>query len=573
MKTSRRDFFSMLGIASGAFIAPKGMYAALAPERKLRMGVVSDVHISFSSPELWKWKKALEHFRDVKVDVVAVAGDIANEGLITEIEAFAKTWYEIFPDGKLPDGAKVEHVFSMGNHDVGIWDGIKKRYIKKGEDGKEIYDEEAHKKALICHNRERVWKELFHDDYSHFFAKNVKGYWFLASHWRSAGPKHDYEAVELPAYLKDHADELGKTKPFFFVQHPHPRGTCHGQDAWWPDSGKNTTDVLKDFPNAVCFSGHSHDPLTDAKAIWQGGFTSLGAGSLSYCSPLGNDPTPDIRAAASAPEGHPYGISNGDCHNGYVIDVHDGFLAVRRMEFKYLKPLGPEWIVPVPVKPDPEFAFDKRRLAKKPPAYRETPKVEFRKVMVKRWNGKLDEMQQVAFKAVPQADKAHSRVYAYEFTMRPKDGSPTTIRNIKSAAADMAPEMEPEEVLWNVKPGTFTKPEDYDFGIVPLDSFRTRADRKRKCFAFFGAKLAKKPENADADVFYRDGEKIEKLVNEVLRTYKRHDAYVLIAPTTDDKDVQKDLNRTKSLITRWHKEAKVIVAANSEEALKQLSAI
>jgi hypothetical protein len=60
MKTSRRDFFSTLGIASGAFIAPKGMYAALAPERKLRMGVVSDVHISFSSPELWKWKKALK---------------------------------------------------------------------------------------------------------------------------------------------------------------------------------------------------------------------------------------------------------------------------------------------------------------------------------------------------------------------------------------------------------------------------------------------------------------------------------------------------------------------------------
>ncbi len=54
----------MLGIASGAFIAPKGIYAALEPERKLRMGVVSDVHISFSSPELWKWKKALKLIRN-----------------------------------------------------------------------------------------------------------------------------------------------------------------------------------------------------------------------------------------------------------------------------------------------------------------------------------------------------------------------------------------------------------------------------------------------------------------------------------------------------------------------------
>ena len=46
MKSSRRDFLAMITAASGAFVAPKGMYAALSPDRKLRFGVVSDVHIA-----------------------------------------------------------------------------------------------------------------------------------------------------------------------------------------------------------------------------------------------------------------------------------------------------------------------------------------------------------------------------------------------------------------------------------------------------------------------------------------------------------------------------------------------
>ena len=78
MKSSRRDFLTMITAASGAFVAPKGMYAALSPDRKLRMGVVSDVHIAGVNGELWKWRKALEHFRDVRVDCVVVAEDIAN---------------------------------------------------------------------------------------------------------------------------------------------------------------------------------------------------------------------------------------------------------------------------------------------------------------------------------------------------------------------------------------------------------------------------------------------------------------------------------------------------------------
>lgn len=35
--------------------------------------------------------------------------------------------------------------------------------------------------------------------------------------------------------------------------------------------------------------------------------------------------------------------------------------------------------------------------------------------------------------------------------------------------------MEPDTVVWHAKKGTFTSAADYDFTVVPFDSFRTRA--------------------------------------------------------------------------------------------------
>lgn len=577
MKTSRRDFLTMFTAAGGAFVAPKGLYAALAPERKLRLGVCSDIHIGFESPELWKWKKALEYFRDQKVDAVVVSGDLANRGLIKELRAVMDTWWEVFPGGKRPDGEPVEHVFVTGNHDPAVCRELQDKYRLRNPDGTpktvakdEIgFDLEGVKTEALLFNREKLWPELFHEEYSHFFVKQVKGYYFIGSNWRSSWPKHVYEAEELPQYLKDHAAELGKTKPFFFIQHCHPRGTCHGVDAWWPDSGKNTTEVLKDFPNAVCFSGHSHDPITDLKAIWQGGFTSIGSGSLSYCSPLGRDPKPDITAQADAPAGHPWKITNGDCHMAYIIDVHDGFLAARPIEIRHLEALSDEIIIPVPVKPDPDFAFEKRAAAKRPPAYTKQPKVEIRDVKLKNWKGEEYPMQEVAFAAVPQGDHAFSRVYAYEVTMRPKDGSPTIVRNVRSAAGDMAPKMEPDTVLWHVKPGTFGAVADYDIEIVPIDSFRTHAKRATKCAAVVGMRIEKAPAGWSVDNYCQDGAKAGTFIGMFFRSMcKDYDAYVIFA---NDEKSKKEAAGHRKLIERKQPEARVIVAATPEEAAAELS--
>ena len=592
MKSSRRDFLTMITAASGAFVAPKGMYAALSPDRKLRMGVVSDVHIAGVNGELWKWRKALEHFRDVKVDCVVVAGDIANEGLVIELESFAKVWHEIFPGGKRPDGEKVEHVFVLGNHDQAEWSHRKDPYYaKKGEDGKPlkdkdgklVIDEEYFRSKHVYWAKETVWKRLFGEEYSPFFAKNIKGYWFLGSHWRCGGigGKQEYEAVELPGYLKEHAAELGKTKPFFFVQHLHPKNTCHGDEAWWPDSGKYTTQVLKDFPNAVCFSGHSHLPLTDERAVWQGNFTSFGTCSLSYSWPLQNNFN---GGWAETPEGVA-DIRAGNCNPGYVVDVHEGFLAVRRMELTKNKPIGDDWIVPVPVNPAaPEFAFAPRANAKLPPSYAENPKVEIKPIKVKKWDGSFEDKVQVSFPAVEQGDKAFSRVYGYEITMRKKDGTSTTVKTIRSAGCDTALSLEPKLVCWNLNPDTeYIK--DCDFEIVPIDSFRNRAKRRRPCMALFGGSSASTPTSlaakkiwasklgVDVDTFAlkeskfessaKGRPKIENLVNAPFDAGKKYNAYVIWIDVEDisasEKDFRTAFSSAVNRIRRVDANAKISV--------------
>ena len=71
-------------------------------------------------------------------------------------------------------------------------------------------------------------------------------------------------------------------KPVFVMHHEHVRGTVYGSadaDGW---GVSYFTDVLRDFPQVVDFSGHSHYPLNDPRSIWQGEFTAVGTGALYY---------------------------------------------------------------------------------------------------------------------------------------------------------------------------------------------------------------------------------------------------------------------------------------------------
>lgn len=208
--------------------------------------------------------------------------------------------------------------------------------------------DKAFKESAFVDKFKTEWPRLFGDEYSSFFHKNIKGYDFIGANWDFIGWIGKAEGIE--EFIV--SCNLPKDKPFFYVQHPHPKGTCHGNKVWGQDNG-STTSVLVKYPNAVAFSGHSHSSIHDEKTIWQGEFTSIGCGSLS---------------------------PQGKSRQGLLVSVFDKTIEVRRIDFYNHEDLGPKWVFPATyAKGDPRpYSFDYRKDKSEPPAFGKKAKVSLK---------------------------------------------------------------------------------------------------------------------------------------------------------------------------------------------------
>jgi hypothetical protein len=115
---SRRGFLGSAGafsILAGARISRA--QAAAMGEPDIRFGVLSDVHLRTPGDED-TLLKAFEHFRDRGVDGVIIAGDIADNGRISQLQRCADAWKSVFPGDKGLGGRHVEKLFVYGNHDI-----------------------------------------------------------------------------------------------------------------------------------------------------------------------------------------------------------------------------------------------------------------------------------------------------------------------------------------------------------------------------------------------------------------------------------------------------------------------
>ncbi len=297
--------------------------AADAEPPLLRIGVLADTHVTHTAAEGetaassdYLLKTAFNQFKARGVDAVILAGDIGNTGKREELLAVGNAWRAVFPDNKDDNGNPVEKIFVYGNHDV------------MGD---------ASDAAYTANDRAAAWRAAFDEDYADVYMKDVKGYKFVGVHWGQ-------EASSLPGFLAANKTELAGEKPFFHVQHPHPRNTVFGDWAWGRDSGA-TTAALSAFTNAVSISGHSHYPFSDGHALWQGSFTALCPGSLSYV-------------------GLPYGRENGEAqdgevkhmpqmsaagHHALILVVYANRIVVERWDVEHAERVDADWTIRLPV--------------------------------------------------------------------------------------------------------------------------------------------------------------------------------------------------------------------------------
>ena len=229
MDISRRWFIggmTAFGAASFSRIihAKSGVFSADNPEA--RIGMITDIHISLRRTKdgycyegVDVLRKTLEWFRDREVDGVAICGDIADYGLVEELEEFARIWNSVFPGGKTLTGRKVERLFVCGNHD---WIG----YTYNG--GKKLFGEKAVEHSL-SKDGFAGWSKVFDEPFESIWRKEIKGYTFVGAHWIAdkCRSREEKGVPQAAPWFAANASSIDSSKPFFYLQHPLPKNTVN----------------------------------------------------------------------------------------------------------------------------------------------------------------------------------------------------------------------------------------------------------------------------------------------------------------------------------------------------------
>jgi len=416
---SRRSFlagataFSLSGCLGG-----RGGFLSGTPG--LRFGVVSDIHITgWESTETFR--KTLRWFRDQGVDAVMIVGDMADHGIMPQLENVAKAWYEVFPDDRAPDGRRVEKLFVYGNHDIeGL--GYNDKWMNASFAVHGMTKEQAKDLELRKIGLDKAWESCFHEQYSPIYKKTVKGYDFVGGHWdrwNGIGALEDW--------FKANISKIDTGKPFFYFQHPHPKDTVYGPWAWGHDDGQSTRS-LAPYANAVAFSGHSHTSLTDERSVWREEFTSIGTASLSYtclsgprenahgASWLGKRQMKSLSSIARAAViGEKGGVP---VRQGQLVDVFADRMVIRRRDFVRDEDLDEAWLLEMPTKASP---FSARAARSAAPEFLKGALEEAHVTFERGPDRDGKETDQVAVSFYPAIAEKSTRPFDYELTLEARE--------------------------------------------------------------------------------------------------------------------------------------------------------
>ena len=482
---TRRDFLS-----TAAAFAAMPIAAADSGGARLRLGVLSDIHVGGEYPKDWNefmhfnvmtFQRALRHFRDEGVDGVVITGDLADYGMIYEMEAVAKAWFSVFPDDRLPDGRPVARLFVTGNHD---WEGFIYRDF-----GKTNYpDPSALAKATLQGNLNAVWPRIWGEPYQPVWTKTVKGYTFVGAHW-DGFPYLAYDKVSFagaPEAIEAAGKRSDPRKPFFYLQHPLPCNTNYGSNSWGHDRG-DVTAALSRFPNAFAISGHSHYSLTDDRSLWQGAFTSLSMSSLRYtvaftgdCGPEAFENTKTTRPEAKGLDGRKMmpRASLIDGRQGSVLTVYDDRIEITRRDFLADEPLAEDWTLPWPAsergKP---FAPQHRRKIERPPLFDRLAKVEVERCRRQNRTGESKDALTVAF---PSAT-AHgaSRAQFFEVAVEMEGGEVHRLKRVIAQGFHRPRRLQPMFTECVFALDELPPSSKFRFAVTPVASFGARGEPLR----------------------------------------------------------------------------------------------
>ena len=395
--------------------------AGAAEQPRLKVGIVTDTHIQTSAAH---FENALRYFRACGVDAVLHNGDISDWGVISGWRLAAEAWERVFPGDRAPDGRTVVKLFTTGNHDfegVKYWDQ-KEEMLANG-----ISEDEL----LVKNDLPAQWERYFGRRFEPVMRWNVKGFEFITTHW-------DHRRDIIP-WMKTHGHELPVDRPFFFFQHVHPDGTlaagCSGD-------GGVAVEAFSKTPNAVVIGGHTHLSLTDGHQIWQGAFTAVCAGNLSWSElPFGYENARpldwrDKRVQQMPPLQDRFFQRT---KQGLVMSVYDDRIVFDRRDFSNGCALGEPWILPLPLGHEKPFAWENQARTMPVPQFRSDARVSARTVVGADRKGEMSVQLVLDF---PTADRDGVRAFDYEIRVEPAGGESSVLCRIVSPTYNCGPSCE-----------------------------------------------------------------------------------------------------------------------------------
>ena len=336
MICSRREFFagaSAFALGAGRlFAAPPGWKPSKKPN--LVLGVISDTHLrtmptSGRIDVEWSDKylaRALGHFRDENVDAVVHCGDFAHLGQVEEMQAHADAWARAFPNNRAPAGHEVVKLFVSGNHELrGSTYGGKGMFVRR------LYpDPEERSRHVLASDMAGNWERIWGERYELAGHKVVKGFHFFGAHWKA--DRMRMMRLVKDALSGDAADAAGPARPFFLLTHSR----------LMPPE-RNAIAAFKD--RALAFFGHNHESSTNWNTIYYEPNTFPRIQVPPCISP---DWDLKFRGEANVTKFPLLGKEKaGRCRQGFLVEVYDDKVVIRRREFAEGGSLGPDWVMPL----------------------------------------------------------------------------------------------------------------------------------------------------------------------------------------------------------------------------------
>ena len=313
---NRREFLA----GAGAFGLAGPVVAAAGEKPALRLGVVSDIHVT-DDASCADFRKALRLFDGRRVDAVLATGDLTDHGLFSQLKRVAATWNEVFPGLRRSDGGRVERLFHYGDHDTFLNFKARKRYVS---------DLGLDADFILNIGQAKAWEDAFGEKYEPIVHRRLGGYDFVLSHFRRGPVKVNPVGNNVPG-LEPFLAKLGLSggKPFFYLQHRIFNGTieregCDDRRCW--DDG-TTTAILSKYPNAIALCGHGHIPATNETSLWRGAFTAIEVPSLFY----------------SLETWLPKVKTDGTKHHALLMQVYADRIAVERIDVATGGRLAKDW--------------------------------------------------------------------------------------------------------------------------------------------------------------------------------------------------------------------------------------